>query len=125
MTAYSWDPVPDLCYSAALGWGGPFDGTTFVPWGSCSLHGAWDTSRFISCPACTSSVAVPFRIYPALPVESPPPVLEVVFDGPRPHRCPVCLGTGEVPNDFYVRMGFSEDAAPEPCRSCERGVVWR
>lgn len=47
-----------------------------------------------------------------------------------PHRCPVCCGTGLVPQGFYSGLlasdGSSGTAGPpqEPCRSCERGIVW-
>ena len=130
MSLYSWDPVTDLHYSAYVGWGGwsPSDlhGTTHVPFGTCSLHGSWDTSRFFACPGCSSAALVQFRVYPELP-EVPPPVLEVVFRGEeRPHKCPVCEGTAELPDDFYARLGFATNTGGKvPCRSCENGIVWR
>jgi len=137
-TSLFWDPVSDLYYSASFSWGGWWPGktedfaglpyeTTALPFGTCSLHGIWDTSRYFACPSCTTSVASPlvkFRVYPELP--EVPPVLEVRFeDEERPYCCPVCEGCGTVPNDFYMKLGFSTDTAREKCRSCENGIIWR
>jgi hypothetical protein len=46
-----------------------------------------------------------------------------------PHRCPVCNGTGLVPNGFYRAIGVDSwstaDTTPETCRSCnETGIVY-
>jgi len=45
-----------------------------------------------------------------------------------PHKCPVCLGTGNVPNGFYSGCGgmwVSYSSTFDPCRSCcETGIVW-
>jgi DnaJ-class molecular chaperone len=46
-----------------------------------------------------------------------------------PFRCPVCNGTGRVPNGFYDAIGVdhwtTSDATPEPCRSCGgTGIVY-
>jgi len=48
---------------------------------------------------------------------------------PRPYQCPVCFGTGRVPNGFYSRVGtitwVAGSLEPENCRSCKAsGVVW-
>ena len=46
----------------------------------------------------------------------------------KPYRCPVCSGTGLVPNGCYSCIGntiISTSAAPEQCKSCKgTGVVW-
>jgi len=45
-----------------------------------------------------------------------------------PHRCPVCNGTGKVPNTFYTEYftpGASLVLGLTPCRSCAgTGIVW-
>lgn len=46
-----------------------------------------------------------------------------------PHRCPVCNGTGLVPNGFYAVIGvdtYSDiSTAGITCRSCNgSGIVW-
>jgi len=44
-----------------------------------------------------------------------------------PHRCPICNGTGLVPNGFYMPNGHGSTSAitPETCRSCNgTGIVW-
>ncbi len=49
---------------------------------------------------------------------------------PTGYRCPICGGTGLVPNGFYSQIGnykhgLSASASPETCRSCKgTGVVW-
>ena len=47
---------------------------------------------------------------------------------PTPHRCPVCGGSGVVPNGFYRQSNgewVSSSTAPEICRSCNgTGIVW-
>ena len=40
-----------------------------------------------------------------------------------PHTCPVCQGKGEHPRGFYGPRDPAE-GNPDPCRSCEKGVVW-
>ena len=40
-----------------------------------------------------------------------------------PHRCPVCDGRGQMPASFYA-LTTSADPRMEPCRSCDKGVVW-
>lgn len=46
-----------------------------------------------------------------------------------PHCCPVCYGRGLVPHGFYYAIGSptftSNGGDPEPCRSCEKGVIWK
>lgn len=47
----------------------------------------------------------------------------------KPHRCPVCYGTGYVPAGFYLHPGgypySTSSVAPEPCQSCGGcGVLW-
>ena len=46
----------------------------------------------------------------------------------KPYRCPVCGGTGLVPNGFYrslIGKSDSTSTAPETCRSCSGcGIVW-
>lgn len=137
-TPFRWEPVADLYYAATIGWGGvgqqtwggwdPVSGawdhyhTTALPFGRCSLHGDWDTNRYLACPGCSTSAPVQFRVYPPLP--EVPPVMEMVFEGAeRPHRCPVCMGRSKVPAGFYTN-GLSSDTADVPCRSCENGIVW-
>lgn len=43
-------------------------------------------------------------------------------------RCPVCNGSGLVPNGFYMQTSGSwstNSTAPETCRSCGgTGIVW-
>jgi predicted methyltransferase len=46
-----------------------------------------------------------------------------------PHKCPVCNGTGLVPNGFYLAIGANNlttsSVEPEQCRSCKgTGIVW-
>ena len=44
-----------------------------------------------------------------------------------PHRCPVCLGTTNVPGGFYTCCPGgtpTSDSAMEKCRTCVNGVVW-
>lgn len=45
-----------------------------------------------------------------------------------PHRCPVCNGSGLVPNGFYMQTGghwSTTSITPETCRSCGgTGIVW-
>ena len=45
-----------------------------------------------------------------------------------PHRCPVCAGTGLVPNGFYMQNRdyyATSSTTPETCRSCNgTGIVW-
>lgn len=44
-----------------------------------------------------------------------------------PHKCPVCLGTGNVPGGFYQCCPGGTPCsanAYEPCKSCVNGVVW-
>jgi hypothetical protein len=42
----------------------------------------------------------------------------------QPFKCPVCLGTGKVPVDFYSGLPTT-DCNPQPCRSCHgSGIVW-
>lgn len=43
-----------------------------------------------------------------------------------PYKCPVCGGTGIVPNGFYSQTsGQWSSASPETCRSCGgTGIVW-
>lgn len=53
----------------------------------------------------------------------------------KPHRCPVWLGTGNVPGGFYNSTNFTEDGqvlittggtGSETCRSCNgQGIVWQ
>ncbi len=46
----------------------------------------------------------------------------------KPYTCPVCNGTGLVPNGFYNNIygfGVTSDLTPETCRSCTgTGLVW-
>jgi hypothetical protein len=46
-----------------------------------------------------------------------------------PHRCPVCGGTGLVPNGWYGAIGTrsysTSSVTPEPCQSCNgSGILW-
>jgi hypothetical protein len=130
---YVFDILSDRSFSASVGWNtgnSPYDPSrTAVPYGVCSLHGWWDTSRYTACPSCSSAAGVgaqvPIRIEPA-PVPDPKfeiPVLKVEpYDGPWPFRCPVCEGRGWMPINFYSNLPVTGD---EPCRSCENGVIWR
>ena len=47
---------------------------------------------------------------------------------PSPYRCPVCDGSGIVPNGFYNQTSgqwSTTDATPDVCRSCNgTGIVW-
>jgi hypothetical protein len=47
---------------------------------------------------------------------------------PIPHCCPVCNGSGLVPNGFYmqtINAGATSSSSPEKCRSCNAtGIVW-
>jgi len=130
-TPFVWDPESDLLYGVSLSWGGWWPGkdsqfgSTGLPYGTCSLHGSWDSNLYFACPSCTTSAPMKFRIYPALP--EVPPVLEVRFaDEKRPYACPVCDGRAELPDDFYARLGFATNTGGKvPCRSCDKGIVWR
>jgi len=137
-TSLFWDPTPDLYYHMTLGWAGtpmekithggwwPGKDSTGVPWGTCGLHGAWDTGRYVACPSCsTGAPLVQFKVYPELP--EPPPVLEVGFVGEeKPHRCPVCEGRGTVMGGFYAGTFYATGTAREECKACEGdGIVWR
>lgn len=46
----------------------------------------------------------------------------------NPYRCPVCNGTGLVPNGFYTRtISYwpTTDVTPETCRTCKgTGIFW-
>jgi len=47
----------------------------------------------------------------------------------KPYKCPVCNGTGKVPNGFYSNIGgkygVSTSTEPEGCRACNcTGVIW-
>lgn len=120
--------------------------STSLPWGTCSIHGWWDTTRYASCPSCSTAAPVQFQISPqldppeqtcpihgwykawqcpscaALPNASQPPPMR--FGEKRPWRCPVCEGRGSVPAGFYTN-GISTSTSNEKCRSCEDGVIWR
>jgi DnaJ-class molecular chaperone len=42
----------------------------------------------------------------------------------KPHRCPICGGTGTVPADFYSQLGSATSTARAKCRACNgRGIV--
>jgi len=45
-----------------------------------------------------------------------------------PHKCPVCMGNGQVPNGFYLQTtgNWSQSGiTPEKCRTCNgTGIVW-
>jgi len=45
-----------------------------------------------------------------------------------PYRCPICYGTGKVPQGFYLSDGrswISSSMEKETCRSCGgSGIVW-
>ena len=43
-----------------------------------------------------------------------------------PHKCPICDGTGTVPNGFYNKFSScSTTITPEQCRSCSgSGILW-
>lgn len=126
-----WDPVSDLYYGMSLTWGGWWPGkdgnpgaSTAVPFGTCSLHGAWDTRLYFSCPGCVTAAPVKFRVYPELP--EVPPIIEVRFeDEKRPYKCPICEGRGDLDGDFYTRLGYATDTGRVPCRACDNGIVWR
>lgn len=46
----------------------------------------------------------------------------------QPYRCPICGGTGQVPNGFYDQTNgnwSTSSTIPELCRSCNgTGIVW-
>ena len=46
----------------------------------------------------------------------------------KPHVCPVCNGTGEVPSGFYNQTSgtwTTSDNTTEQCRTCNgSGIVW-
>lgn len=46
-----------------------------------------------------------------------------------PYRCPVCDGTGSVPDGFYLQLNgcwSGTNTISETCRSCYgTGIVWR
>ena len=46
----------------------------------------------------------------------------------RPHKCPVCSGTGLLPPGFYNVVNYystGTSIAPETCRTCTGfGVLW-
>ena len=52
----------------------------------------------------------------------------IVSKSLTPHCCPVCNGTGRVPNGFYravLGYGTTTNATPESCLSCmTTGIVW-
>jgi hypothetical protein len=138
MSRLVWEPQHDLFYAVSVGWGfaglpfesqgyagdpyNPWGGSTALPFGHCSLHGSWDTTRYVCCPVCSTAAPMQFRVYPDLP--EVPPVLEVHYVGElTPHRCPICHGTAKVPAGFYTH-GVSSDTAEEDCRTCENGVIW-
>jgi hypothetical protein len=46
-----------------------------------------------------------------------------------PYKCPICNGTGLVPNGFYRAIGvvdsITNSVGPEQCKSCNgTGIVW-
>ena len=42
-----------------------------------------------------------------------------------PHICPVCRGTGRVPQGFYPGPAYDVYAKLETCRTCwGSGVIW-
>ena len=45
----------------------------------------------------------------------------------RPHCCPVCFGTGNVPGGFYNHIpgcASISNVSIEACRSCKNGIIW-
>ena len=43
----------------------------------------------------------------------------------KPHKCPVCNGTGFVGAGFYSWGGYGSTTKGETCRSCGgTGIVW-
>ena len=45
----------------------------------------------------------------------------------KPFVCPVCGGNGLVTRGFYNQTSgnwSTTDITPEPCRSCDKGIVW-
>ncbi len=47
----------------------------------------------------------------------------------KPHKCPICNGTGSVSGGFYSRPGdvntWSSTVSVEQCRACEgEGIIW-
>ena len=59
---------------------------------------------------------------------NPPLFIADVSKSLAPHRCPVCNGSGLVPNGFYMQTSShwsTSSITPEICRSCGgTGVVW-
>lgn len=47
--------------------------------------------------------------------------MPVLISRGAPFACPICHGMQRVPGGFYEGQPKEED---EPCRSCDRGVVW-
>ena len=45
-----------------------------------------------------------------------------------PHLCPVCVGKGIVPHNFYISVdgsGLTSNAAPIVCKSCTgSGIIY-
>jgi len=64
------------------------------------------------------------------------PQVELPFNEPKPskipHKCPVCVGRGHMPYDFYLDVGKGKNSLraivttdPVRCRSCKgTGIVW-
>ena len=49
----------------------------------------------------------------------------------EPHKCPICLGCGNVPNNYYkvifglIEHSTSANSIPIPCKACKGiGIVW-
>lgn len=60
---------------------------------------------------------------------NPEPYRIITNKPSTPHRCPVCNGSGLVPNGFYNHTGVynyeTTNTSPETCRTCMGlGIVW-
>jgi len=45
----------------------------------------------------------------------------------KPHKCPVCEGSGIVPSGFYLKTGdsWTSNTTSEKCRACDgKGIIW-
>ena len=54
------------------------------------------------------------------PIQAPTPRPSKI-----PHKCPVCIGRGHMPYNFYQDIKTIVTTDPVKCRSCKgKGIVW-